>query len=167
MSSVVPGQRATRQRSAVIEALAAIDDFRSAQDIHSWLRDHESPVGLTTVYRTLQALPTLARWMPCGLPKVRLSTVNALATRTTITSSVATAERPSRSRDPPWNPGQTKRRSSTDSWTSATPSRYSAPAAHAPRRRQLTASDPAAHANGHGPALVRSIGQCTTVSTVA
>jgi len=56
MNSVVPGQRSTRQRAAVTEALAAIDDFRSAQEIHSWLRSNSSPVGLTTVYRALQAL---------------------------------------------------------------------------------------------------------------
>ena len=56
MNSVVPGQRSTRQRAAVMEALAAVDDFRSAQEIHAWLRDNASPVGLTTVYRTLQAL---------------------------------------------------------------------------------------------------------------
>ena len=56
MSNVIPGRRATKQKAAVVEALAAIDDFRSAQEIHAWLRDNSSAVGLTTVYRTLQAL---------------------------------------------------------------------------------------------------------------
>ncbi len=45
--------RATRQRTAVARALAGTEGFRSAQDLHAALRDE---VGLTTVYRTLQAM---------------------------------------------------------------------------------------------------------------
>ncbi|MCW2776855.1 MAG: Fur family transcriptional regulator [Frankiales bacterium] len=45
--------RATRQRTAVTRALGEADGFRSAQDLHAALRDE---VGLTTVYRTLQAM---------------------------------------------------------------------------------------------------------------
>ena len=45
--------RATRQRAAVERALSGSDGFRSAQDLHAALRDE---VGLTTVYRTLQAM---------------------------------------------------------------------------------------------------------------
>lgn len=48
--------RQTRQRFAVAEVLADLDDFRSAQEIHAALRDRGESVGLTTVYRTLQNL---------------------------------------------------------------------------------------------------------------
>jgi len=48
--------RATRQRAAVSTALDDLDDFRSAQDIHDMLRHRGDTVGLSTVYRTLQAL---------------------------------------------------------------------------------------------------------------
>jgi Fur family ferric uptake transcriptional regulator len=36
--------------------LAETDEFRSAQDLHDLLRRRGDSVGLTTVYRTLQAL---------------------------------------------------------------------------------------------------------------
>jgi Fur family transcriptional regulator, ferric uptake regulator len=48
--------RPTRQRRAVSAALDSVTDFRSAQDIHNLLRQRGETVGLTTVYRTLQAL---------------------------------------------------------------------------------------------------------------
>jgi Fur family transcriptional regulator, ferric uptake regulator len=48
--------RRTRQRSAVESILADRDDFRTAQEIHDDLRQHGERVGLTTVYRTLQAM---------------------------------------------------------------------------------------------------------------
>ena len=44
------------QRRAVASALQSFDDFRSAQDIHDLLRKNGENVGLSTVYRTLQAL---------------------------------------------------------------------------------------------------------------
>jgi Fur family ferric uptake transcriptional regulator len=50
------GVRTTRQRAAVIAALDAEREFRSAQDLHRRLLDSGHQVGLTTVYRTLQAL---------------------------------------------------------------------------------------------------------------
>ncbi|MBA2444082.1 MAG: transcriptional repressor [Nocardioidaceae bacterium] len=50
------GARPTRQRKAVVAALGTVDDFRSAQEIHALLRTGSQDVGLTTVYRTLQAL---------------------------------------------------------------------------------------------------------------
>ena len=50
------GVRSTRQRAAVLAALAEVDDFRSTQDLHDDLRRRGDAVGLTTVYRTLQAL---------------------------------------------------------------------------------------------------------------
>ncbi len=48
--------RATRQRAAVAAVLDDVDDFRSAQDLHDILKQRGESVGLTTVYRTLQAL---------------------------------------------------------------------------------------------------------------
>ena len=48
--------RATRQRAAVSAALAESGEFRSAQDLHALLRERDEAVGLTTVYRCLQAL---------------------------------------------------------------------------------------------------------------
>ena len=49
-------RRTTRQRAAVEALLGGLDDFTSAQDLHSRLRAEGSPVGLATVYRTLQAM---------------------------------------------------------------------------------------------------------------
>lgn len=40
----------------MIAALADSDDFKSAQDLHATLRAAGKPIGLTTVYRALQAL---------------------------------------------------------------------------------------------------------------
>ncbi len=48
--------RKTRQRSAVSGLLAAVGGFHSAQELHAMLRVRGERVGLTTVYRTLQAL---------------------------------------------------------------------------------------------------------------
>jgi len=48
--------RATRQRAAVSAVLDRLDNFRSAQEIHTELRRAGEDVGLATVYRTLQAL---------------------------------------------------------------------------------------------------------------
>ena len=53
--SPVPPRR-TRQRTAVDAILAGRDDFRTAQTIHDDLRRLGERVGLTTVYRTLQAM---------------------------------------------------------------------------------------------------------------
>ena len=50
------GQRSTRQRAAVAAALLSIDDFRSAQEIYENLKFSGATVGLTTVYRALQAM---------------------------------------------------------------------------------------------------------------
>ncbi|MEH0827776.1 Fur family transcriptional regulator [Micromonospora sp. CPCC 205714] len=53
----IPGAaRNTRQRAEVITLLEESDEFRSAQGLHAQLRDRGAAVGLTTVYRTLQAL---------------------------------------------------------------------------------------------------------------
>lgn len=50
------GVRSTRQRSAVVTALGEIDDFRSSQELHDYLRHKGENVGLSTVYRTLTAM---------------------------------------------------------------------------------------------------------------
>ena len=46
----------TRQRTAVAAALARAEGFTSAQALHEALRAQGESVGLTTVYRHLQAL---------------------------------------------------------------------------------------------------------------
>ncbi len=56
MDSRAPQRRATRQRAAVSALLDAQQTFRSAQDLHAELRQRGDPVGLATVYRTLQAM---------------------------------------------------------------------------------------------------------------
>ena len=48
--------RQTRQRTAVQDLLDGEDGFRSAQQVHDLLRQRGESVGLTTVYRSLQAL---------------------------------------------------------------------------------------------------------------
>ena len=50
------GLRPTRQRTAVVDALASFSDFRSAQEINELLGRRGEAVGLATVYRTLQRL---------------------------------------------------------------------------------------------------------------
>ena len=50
------GVRSTRQRSAVVTALSEIDEFRSSQELHDYLRHKGESIGLSTVYRTLTAL---------------------------------------------------------------------------------------------------------------
>jgi len=51
-----PGLRPTRQRRAILQAVAAEDRPVSAQDLHAELRRAGESAGLATVYRTLQAL---------------------------------------------------------------------------------------------------------------
>jgi Fur family ferric uptake transcriptional regulator len=51
-----PPLRPTRQRRAVAAALREFDDFRSAQEVHEALRASGDNVGLSTVYRALQAM---------------------------------------------------------------------------------------------------------------
>jgi Fur family ferric uptake transcriptional regulator len=48
--------RNTRQRQAVGEVLATLDDFLSAQQLHELLSARGHSVGLTTVYRTVQSM---------------------------------------------------------------------------------------------------------------
>jgi Fur family transcriptional regulator, ferric uptake regulator len=49
-------QRSTRQGAAVRDALRRAGGFRSAQDVYAVLRAGGATVGLSTVYRHLQAL---------------------------------------------------------------------------------------------------------------
>lgn len=49
-------RRSTPQRAAIAAALDEQETFVSAQTLHARLRDGGSPVGLATVYRTLQQL---------------------------------------------------------------------------------------------------------------
>lgn len=53
------GQRSTKQRAAVASAIFDIDDFRSAQEIYDILKSSGENVGLTTVYRSLQAMAAI------------------------------------------------------------------------------------------------------------
>jgi len=46
--------RPTRQRQVVADALAELETFCSAQEIHAMLTERGDTVGLATVYRTLQ-----------------------------------------------------------------------------------------------------------------
>ena len=48
--------RQTRQRTAVSDALDELQEFKSAQELHEILRRRGNQIGLTTVYRSLQAL---------------------------------------------------------------------------------------------------------------
>ena len=50
------GGRPTRQRRAIATVMETFDDFRSAQEIHGLLSEQGERVGLSTVYRALQAL---------------------------------------------------------------------------------------------------------------
>ncbi|ABK72894.1 Fur family transcriptional regulator [Mycolicibacterium smegmatis] len=50
--------RSTRQRAAIADLLNETEGFRSAQELHDELRRRGEGIGLTTVYRTLQAMAT-------------------------------------------------------------------------------------------------------------
>lgn len=48
--------RPTPQRAAVAAAMDEVDGFASAQEVHQAMRAQGSAIGLSTVYRSLQAL---------------------------------------------------------------------------------------------------------------
>ncbi|TWS19575.1 transcriptional repressor [Tsukamurella asaccharolytica] len=50
------GIRATKQRGAITQALRSVSEFKSAQELHEQLRADGESIGLTTVYRNLQAM---------------------------------------------------------------------------------------------------------------
>jgi Fur family ferric uptake transcriptional regulator len=56
-SAAALGKR-TRQRKALLDALAGDPDFTSAQALHQRMLDNGEQIGLTTVYRTLHSLTT-------------------------------------------------------------------------------------------------------------
>jgi Fur family ferric uptake transcriptional regulator len=56
IKGMAPRQRATRQGAVVRDALRKAGGFRSAQDVYAVLRGADESVGLSTVYRHLQAL---------------------------------------------------------------------------------------------------------------
>jgi Fur family ferric uptake transcriptional regulator len=56
MGEAAAVHRMTRQRAAVLRALEDSDDFLSAQQWHVRLLEDDCPIGLATVYRTLQSL---------------------------------------------------------------------------------------------------------------
>ena len=51
--------KSTRQRAAIAGALGDAGGFRTAQELHDYLLHDGAKVGLTTVYRTLQAMAEL------------------------------------------------------------------------------------------------------------
>jgi Fur family ferric uptake transcriptional regulator len=53
--------RLTQQRTVVVEALIRADGFVGAQTLHNQLAADGSPVGLSTVYRTLAGLAGVGR----------------------------------------------------------------------------------------------------------
>ncbi len=57
VAELVPGgSRGTRQRAEILTLLRQTADFRTAQQLFAQLRSEGSKIGLTTVYRNLQAL---------------------------------------------------------------------------------------------------------------
>jgi Fur family ferric uptake transcriptional regulator len=57
VAELVPGgARGTRQRGEILSLLRETSEFRTAQQLFAQLRAEGSKVGLTTVYRNLQAL---------------------------------------------------------------------------------------------------------------
>lgn len=53
--------RSTRQRAALAALLAELTEFRGAQEIHDLLQQRGEAVGLSTVYRNLQALADMGQ----------------------------------------------------------------------------------------------------------
>ena len=95
--------RSTRQRAAVSALLAETDEFRSAQDLHDLLRHRGDSVGLTTVYRSLQALadagevdllaPTTARPSTAAAAPGTITTWSAARCGRTVEVAGPTVER--------------------------------------------------------------------------
>lgn len=56
MSAAAPATRRTAQKDAIQRALDASPGFVSAHQIHRFLQDAGTPVGMATVYRRLNAL---------------------------------------------------------------------------------------------------------------
>ena len=131
-------QRSTRQRAAVASVLQTLDDFRSAQDLHDMLRARGENVGLTTVYRTLQAMAEQGDIdLLVGADGQSLYRTAASAPATTTTSSADHAASPSKLRAPQSRPGLRPSPRRMASPTSVTRSTSSVSAPDAPRLVQL------------------------------
>lgn len=46
----------SKQRNAIIELFLEMDDHVSAEDLHTYVREHNHNTGLATIYRTLNLL---------------------------------------------------------------------------------------------------------------
>lgn len=51
-----PEPRKTRQRTAVTAVMSTMAEFRTAQEVHTTLREQDQSIGLATVYRILTQL---------------------------------------------------------------------------------------------------------------
>lgn len=126
--------RNTRQRRAVIAILQDIDGFASAQEIHDFLKQRGESVGLSTVYRSLQALADTAE-----IDALRNDDGEVLyrqcSSGHTITWYAGNAARPSRSKGQRSNAGPTRSPRSTVSSTSPIRWKSSERAAHARSER--------------------------------
>ena len=67
------GERNTRQKDVIREALQGADDFISAQQLHARLEDAGEHIALATVYRQwAAAVQTVQRRRPSPSPHVRV-----------------------------------------------------------------------------------------------
>lgn len=55
MNTTAP-RRLTRQQATIAATMDRLDDFVTAQQLHTLLRDRGETIGLATVYRALQAM---------------------------------------------------------------------------------------------------------------
>lgn len=55
---VAVSRRNTSQRAAILQVLAGTEEFVTAQELHSALRDSGTGIGLATVYRALSDMVT-------------------------------------------------------------------------------------------------------------
>ena len=105
--------RATRQRAAVSGLLDRLADFRSAQEIHEELRRVGEGIGLTTVYRTLQALADAGEVDVLRTGTGSPCTGGAPRTTTITISCAGSAGRRWRSPGPRWRRGRSGSPTST------------------------------------------------------
>ncbi|GAB2325687.1 transcriptional repressor [Streptomyces griseoincarnatus] len=84
----------TRQRAAVVKALADRADFVPALELHAWIGETGIRMGLTTVYRALHgmAAPTSYATKPA---RGSTDTVRRPSTATTSSAAAAVGTSPS------------------------------------------------------------------------